>query len=228
MFSGVVDWFPIPYVYSHHLHLLADKNSAFEICGSLFSLPLSNSVNLFIALWLFLLLAFQNILIIGLSVYLVRGQNRLEGICPVVNQLSIIPVRGRTLWGICFHTLVVIVGVCSVVLALCISRFWFTVVAIQKEWEGCLLHFMLYSTLISRCHQSLLYSLLEGDCLKSLLGCLYVYAVICPNIHCSGSLFYSKKFLLPINSQVDKSVLQMWWTCGLKPLNGSFEPESDC
>lgn len=52
----------------------------------------------------------SNILTIGPSTYPVSGQNRQEGICsPVVNQLSIysFPGRGRTLWRICFHTLVV-------------------------------------------------------------------------------------------------------------------------
>lgn len=94
--------FPIPYVCFHHLHLLVDKNSAFEICGFLFSPPLSNSVNfLFIAqvVFFYYYLHFKrcsNILTIGPSVYPLSSQNRQEGFCPpVVNQLSIFSFPGR-------------------------------------------------------------------------------------------------------------------------------------
>lgn len=83
---------------SRHLHLLADKNSAFEI----FFLPLSNSINfLFIAQTLFFIIITcisEGVLTltIGPSVYPVSGQNRQEGICPpVVNQLSIYSFAGR-------------------------------------------------------------------------------------------------------------------------------------
>lgn len=103
---------------------------------------------------------------------------------------------------------------CSIVLALCLSSFWITVVAIQKEGEGCLLYFVLYPTVPFRFLRSLLYSLLEGDCLKSLFSCLYVYVVICPNIYCSGCFSSPRSFycLLVVKLQdvmVDKSVLQM-------------------
>lgn len=67
-----------------------------------------------------------------------------------------------------------------VLLALCISSFWFTLAAIQKECESCLFYFMLYPTVFLRCLLSLPYNLVEGGCMKSLLGCLCV--VICPNI----------------------------------------------
>lgn len=147
----------------------------------------------------------SDIPVIGPSLYPVSGQNRQEGISPpVVNQLNIysFPRRGRTLWGICFHTLLVIMGSCSIELALCISSFWFTVVAIQKECEVCLLYFVLYPTVPSRCLQSLLYSLLEGDCFEILVRLSLCVCCDLPKCTLFRLLFFSKKFLLPINSQV--------------------------
>lgn len=140
----------------------------------------------------------SNIPVTGPSVYPVSGQNRQEGISPpVVNQLNIysFPRRGRTLWGICFHTLVIIMGSCSIVLALCISSFWFTVVAIQKECEVCLLYFVLYPTVPSRCLQTAFFTVFwKVTVLKSLLGCRYMYVVICPNVRCSDCFSSPRSF----------------------------------
>lgn len=92
-------------------------------------------------------------------------------------------------------------GGCSTVLALCISSFWVTVVAI-KECEVCLLYFVLYPTVPSRCLQSLLYSLFEGDCFEILVRLSLCVCCDLPKHILFRLLFFSKKFLLPINSQV--------------------------
>lgn len=72
-----------------------------------------------------------------------------------------------------------------------------------------------FSIVLSRCLQSLLYNLVEGDDMKSLLS--YVYVVICPNIHCSGCFSSQRSFYCLLigklwDVMVDKFVLQMGWT----------------
>lgn len=100
--------FPIPFVCFHHLHLLADKNSSFDICGFLFFsyiLKLSK-VTIYCTDPFFQNCSYfrrcLDIFITSTSVYPVSGQNGQEGICPpkdkssLVNQFSIYNFPRRT------------------------------------------------------------------------------------------------------------------------------------